>query len=139
MKKHLLVLLPWFLNCIGAALNVIVMTANSGMMPFLPQPSQASFYLPPRSVVDPIHITWYAGVHLPLLADWIQIHWLHIVASPGDLLVWLGEWGAPYCIGAWLALVWSGRKKPILSQAYDGVLYDRAARTAQPEPRLRLQ
>lgn len=108
MKKHLLVLLPWLLTCFGAALNVLVITANGGLMPVIIPASWAGYGSPAGTLMDQVHITWYAGVHLKFLADWIQVPWAG-ACSPGDLCIWAGEWIAPYGIGAWLALCWRER------------------------------
>lgn len=95
--------------CVGTALNVIVMSANNGMMPFKAPASSDWFMLTAGTVTDAAHITWYNTIRFAFLADWIRID--GGICSIGDLFLWFGEWFAPYGVGAWLALCWRDRKQ----------------------------
>ena len=101
---------PGVLFCLGAALNVIAITANGGTMPFImtahewQEIGEAHFQMPPGYIVDHVHAIMTSKHHLKFICDWIQIG--SGTASPGDLFVWLGRWLSPYSIGAWLALLW---------------------------------
>lgn len=96
--------------CLGAGLNVLVMTANSGMMPVHAPMSSEMYHQAAGTVLDEFHIMWHSGVRLDILSDWIQVRWIG-TCSIGDLILWFGEWVAPYGIGAWLALCWHDRNK----------------------------
>ena len=102
-----LVVSPYLAFCLGAFLNILVVTANHGYMPvhqsaiifnrFGVQSSGA--------VLDEVHRVMQSSDHLKILADWIEIP-RRSVASPGDLLLWLGEWLEGWTFIAWLAFLW---------------------------------
>lgn len=101
MRKNWLILLPFALYYLGATLNILAVTANYGVMPFVLPASWEP--MSPGTIADPRHIVWHSGVHLSLLCDWIQ--WYRgNVCSPGDLLLWLGDWLQPYGLGAWVGV-----------------------------------
>lgn len=101
---------PAVLFCIGAGLNFLVISANGGAMPvlmphlFWQKLGEAHATMPTGFVFDSVHKAMVTSDHLRWLADWVSVP--DGTASPGDLLVWLGQWLSPYSIGAWLALLW---------------------------------
>jgi len=87
----------------GFALNMLVITANRGVMPVWVSPQFGT--LVPGSLMDDIHSVWSAAVHLKFLADWIMIP--HVgIASPGDFFIWTGEMLQWPAFAAYVALVW---------------------------------
>lgn len=93
-------LYPLALFLLGAGLNILAVTVNHGVMPYV----QALGYqiFPPGTVTDPRHITWNDHVHLAVLCDWIQID--GGVCSIGDCFLWLGEWMEVPALVAWFTL-----------------------------------
>lgn len=102
MRRLWLLWLPWALFFLGVAFNVLVITANHGSMPVVVPVTMGA--VDPGAIMDQVHVVWSSSVHLALLADWIQIPWLG-VASPGDLLLWLGDWLRLPLASAYIALV----------------------------------
>jgi hypothetical protein len=100
MRKNWIILLPFALFYLGAALNVLALTANWGVMPVVIPASWDQ--VSPGTILDPRHISWHSAVHLAVLCDWIR--WYNGMVSPGDLLLWLGDWIQPYGIGAWVGV-----------------------------------
>lgn len=97
--KYLL-LGPIALYYLGAAMNILVVAMNHGQMPVL---------LPPGCVVetfqgDVLHTCMRHASHLKFLADWISLRDTG-VASPGDLLIWLGDALRLPALWMWIALV----------------------------------
>ena len=102
-----LVASPYLAFCLGALLNILVVTANHGYMPV--HQSAIIFnrfgWQANGDVLDEIHRVMQSSDHLKILADWIEIPRIAIV-SPGDLFLWLGEWLEGWTFLAWLAFLW---------------------------------
>ena len=89
--------------CLGTAMNILAITVNHGQMPVLVPVQMGPFA--PGMTMDAIHVTWSESVRFWFLCDWIYVRWIGVV-SPGDCVLWLGEWLSPYIIGAAMALLW---------------------------------
>ena|SRR5690348_12120841 len=104
-----LLISPFALYALGVFLNVIVISANHGMMPVAMQTAygealQRAGALDSSGILDASHKVMQAKDHLKILADWIQIP--HDgTYSIGDELMMLGDNIQKYFLGAWLALV----------------------------------
>ena len=102
-----IVVTPLFLWCLGAFLNLLVITANMGAMPVIHPHvywmllGANHVVLPPGALTDEVHKVMVHGDHFRFLADWIQIPDVG-TASPGDVLIWLGESLKVPAIVAWL-------------------------------------
>ncbi len=94
-----LLLGPQVLYYLGGLFNVGVMALNHGAMPVQIPPSvdlsQVGF--------DPGHQAMTAATHLKFFCDWINIH--TDIASPGDLLVWLGDYLTVPALAVWGAFM----------------------------------
>lgn len=126
MKKLRLwvLLLPFVLFYLGIGLNLLVITVNDGAMPVvMPFSSKCSDTVEfmgheleaPRpcnsgETLDRVHRVAQNSDHLKFLEDWIQVP--HVgVCSPGDCLLWLGDWMTYPFIAAWFALLLVGTKE----------------------------
>ncbi len=112
-KAFWLLLLPYLLVYLGAALNLLAITANGGLMPFLPH---TDWSVLPGDIPDPRHIVWNAHVHLGAICDWIQ--WFDgSVWSPGDIFREAGEWlrWPSFCTA--LAFLWESCRHDPTSHA----------------------
>ncbi len=84
----------WLVS-IGAALNLIVIAANGGRMPVVPElAARGSHVLVDRGIVGQ-YVLMGSGTHLNWLADWLALpgpvgEWLPEAYSPGDVVVALG-------------------------------------------------
>lgn len=89
---------PWILYGIGAAMNMIIMGINHGQMPVLVVGCS------PDTMGDDLrHACMTSSTHLKFFCDWINLG--NVVASVGDLFIW--SWEVTYipALAAWLALV----------------------------------
>lgn len=103
MRKNWLILLPFALYYLGAALNILAVTANYGVMPVVVPVSWDPLLNQAGVLLNTRHISWHSSVHLAVLCDWIQ--WFDgSVQSPGDMLLSLGDWLQPYGLGAWVGV-----------------------------------
>jgi hypothetical protein len=94
-----LLLGPQALYYLGGLFNVGVMALNHGAMPVLvPQAALDGLQM------DANHQLMTAATHLKFFCDWINVHDLGI-ASPGDLLVWLGDYLTVPALFAWGAFL----------------------------------
>lgn len=93
-----LLLLPTFLYYIGGFLNLGVMTLNHGQMPVQIPPELQKGFFP-----DERHCLMTAESHVKFLCDWLQLGFG--IASPGDLLIWLGDKYNDGCLLAWSVLM----------------------------------
>lgn len=101
-KLHLWIpVAPWLLWGLGAALNVLVMSCNHGLMPY--QWTQWA------GGDDTYHILWTHATHLKMLADWICIPALGGIVSPGDLMILVADWLKLPAFSFWLGYIWSRR------------------------------
>lgn len=82
-----LLAVPTILYYLGGLFNVGVMALNHGAMPVLMAPSLVATGVD----FDNRHQLMTAATHLKFFCDWINVNGLGI-ASPGDLLVWLGDY-----------------------------------------------
>lgn len=112
-----LLLLPFFLLGAGTTANIAVVTANHGAMPVvIPAPIRFKLaqgddpdLLTPGEVLDEVHTVYNPkDIHLKVLCDWIQVPRFGVV-SPGDLLLWTGEWSVSPVFFLWLALLYSDK------------------------------
>lgn len=87
-------LVPTFLYYLGGALNLIAMGVNHGQMPVL---------LPVDPGFDDRHILMSSATHLKFFCDWLNLG--EGIASPGDLLVWLGDSTSTTCFAIWAAFM----------------------------------
>ncbi len=99
---------PLALWSIGAALNILAISVNHGMMPVVWPTSSIQEALAagwqPGMLIDGAHKVMEHGDHLKFLCDWVQIP--HVgTASIGDGLLYLSDWVQNYVYGAWIALV----------------------------------
>ena len=122
MKKLRLwiLLLPFALYYLGAGMNILAVTANNGGMPvYMPvtwpgacdesidvfgMKLQRHVICEEGHVLDHKHIVAGPSTHLVILTDWIQIAGDSVV-SPGDCLLWLGDWLTIPMMGAWFGLL----------------------------------
>lgn len=89
---------PFLSYGFGFALNALVMALNHSSMPV---------HMPVGLEVDPedwIHSAMTTATHLKFLADWIVIRGSGI-ASPGDFLIWAGDWAHIPAFFVWLTLM----------------------------------
>ena len=116
-----LLLLPFFLVSAGTIANIAVVTANHGAMPVvIPAPIRFKFaqgddpdLLTPGEVMDKVHTVYDPkDIHLKVLCDWIQVPRFGVV-SPGDLVLWTGEWASTPVFCFWLALLYADRKREL--------------------------
>jgi Family of unknown function (DUF5317) len=84
--------LPYSMFYLGAGLNLLVIACNHGTMPVVvPWGFHAQGL--PGAMMDGVHQVYNAtDVHLAFLCDWIFVPFLDAVVSPGDCLLWLGDW-----------------------------------------------
>ena len=75
-----------WLVTIGAALNVLVIAANGGRMPVAHEFARSLV----RSGTLGQYTLMGSGTNLNFLGDWISLHPLSTVYSPGDVLIALG-------------------------------------------------
>lgn len=99
MKKSWLwfLILPYALFYLGAALNLLVIACNHGTMPVVVPYGWLTLdhiqWMLPGFQMDPVHAVYNAKtIHLALLCDWIFVPRIMSVVSPGDCLLWLGDW-----------------------------------------------
>lgn len=99
---------PTALFAFGALLNILVTSANHGMMPVVVPTSQLQEMIQAGwtsgSLMDEAHKVMEHGDHLKFLSDWIHIPGLG-TASIGDGFLELSDWVQNYVYGAWIALV----------------------------------
>lgn len=107
MKKFLtflgwpLLLVPLFLMYLGSSSNQVVEAMNRNQMPVLaPQcwENPAFFAEEPSR----LHTCMTKDSKLKFLADWINFP--TIIASPGDMIITLGEALAIPCFYAWISI-----------------------------------
>lgn len=89
---------PTFLYYLGGALNVGVMALNHGQMPVL-MPSDIAA----ANGFDERHVLMTAATHFKFFCDWINLG--EGIASPGDLLVWFGDYSASIGAAIWAVLM----------------------------------
>jgi hypothetical protein len=111
-----ILLLPFALYFFGVGLNILVITANHGTMPVVlpladkqPQVNMKTGEVTPApeagDLLDDVHRVYISeDIHLAALCDWIQVRGVGVV-SPGDCLLWLGDWMTYPFVGAWFALL----------------------------------
>ncbi len=113
-----LLALPFLLQGLGGVANLAVLTANHGSMPVvIPVPIREELKgedsLTPGEVLDEVHTVYNPqDIHLKVLCDWIQVPRVGTV-SPGDLLLWAGEWSVSPVFFLWLALLYSDKRQEI--------------------------
>jgi uncharacterized protein DUF5317 len=93
-----LLVVPFLSPFLGVAINALVMAANHSQMPV---------NMPPGMEIDPsdwVHTAMTAQTHLKFLCDWIVLRGVGI-ASPADLLIWLGEYTQVPAFFVWLTLI----------------------------------
>lgn len=95
-----LLLGPQALYYLGGLFNMGVMALNHGAMPV---------QVPPAIITagvefDARHQLMTMATHLKFFCDWINVDGLG-VASPGDLLVWLGDYLTVPSLFAWGAFL----------------------------------
>lgn len=95
---------------VGAALNILAITANRGVMPVhCPQQfweawASQGMNILPGYTIDEIHSVMKASDHLKFLCDWIVLPRVGI-ASPGDFFIWAGDYLQIPGLVAYIALV----------------------------------
>jgi hypothetical protein len=87
---------PTISQLVGAGLNQLVMGLNGAMMPVLYPDGWT-----PR--VDGVHRIMTSATHLRFLGDWMNFH--SMIASPGDLLIFLSDTTMVPALIAWVSLV----------------------------------
>ena len=102
---------PFLIYAFGSFLNVLVITANKGIMPVMLAPTFLAHFiegvvLQPGDMIDDFHRVMLHTDHLKFLADWIQIPHLNATYSPGDIFIDIGDYLIRPAMGAWLALLW---------------------------------
>jgi Family of unknown function (DUF5317) len=110
-----LLILPFALFYLGAALNLLVIAANHGTMPCVIPYGWIPTHLPwiiPGFQMDVVHrVINPHDIHLAFLCDWIFVPFMESVVSPGDCLLWLGDWLTVPLVSAWFALLIFGSKE----------------------------
>jgi hypothetical protein len=99
-----LLVTPISLYYIGAFLNLFVMAINHGQMPV-----QIAYALQAATEFDDRHTFMTAATHLKFLCDWINLG--DGIASPGDVLLWLGQATTNLGAAVWAALMIRDRNK----------------------------
>ncbi len=99
---------PLALFGIGAALNILAISVNHGVMPVVWPTSSIQHAVAagwaPGMLIDDSHKLMEHGDHLKFLCDWINLP--HVgTASIGDGFIYLSDYVQNYVYGAWLALV----------------------------------
>jgi len=105
MRLHLprywyLLLIPPMMPYAGMAMNALVMALNGGQMPVL-YPGGCGNY---PDDADLIHVCMTHASHLKLLCDWIVVQMG--IASPGDMLIFFGEYFSIPALFAWVMMIW---------------------------------
>ena len=90
-----LLTVPAGMYALGFWLNQLVIAANGGTMPVLVANCTAN-----DMDGDRIHACMTHASHLKFLADWINLH--VAIASPGDLLLWFGDYLMVPCLALFL-------------------------------------
>ena len=93
-------LAPTFIYYLGGALNLIAMGVNHGQMPVL-MPSDVAMAM---GGFDDGHSLMTSASHLKFFCDWLHLNGIG-VASPGDLLIWLGDAFSTPCFAIWAVLM----------------------------------
>jgi len=92
-----LIVVPVVIDYFGAFLNQLVIATNRGTFPVLaPNCTIKTSFMEVHTCMTP-------DSHLKFLADWISLG--NIVASPGDLLLWLADAIQGPCFYVWLAVI----------------------------------
>lgn len=98
-----LLLGPTLLFYLGIGVNAVVMGRNHGQMPVL---WPGGCLAKSNWMGDYLHSCMTAKSRLKFLSDWINLLGMNIgVASPGDLVLWLGYYTKAKAFWAWVALV----------------------------------
>ena len=90
---------------LGFLLNKITMAFNGGQMPVLMPGGCAN------GLDDMLHSCMTHASHLRWLADWAFVNGLG-VASPGDLLIWIGQGTWDYAFVVWVAFIVYDHNRP---------------------------
>lgn len=121
-----IMLAPALVFVFGASLNQIVLYANHDRFPVMvngmklaqrqhrlekaaaepdADPDYVNLLLTglQSGYLDNVHVIMSDSTHLNLLADWIDLQ--DATYSPGDLILYLGEWGLEYAPIAWIVVV----------------------------------
>jgi len=85
---------------LGIAINCIVLAANHGQMP-VQWPGGCGGW--DVSEYDFIHVCMTHASHLKFLCDWISLG--GYIASPGDMLIFLGSYFQTPAMFAWIILM----------------------------------
>jgi hypothetical protein len=93
-----LLLGPTFIYYLGGLFNLGTMALNNGQMPVLMPADLAA-----QVGFDARHVLMTHSTHLKFFCDWLNLG--EGIASPGDLLVWLGDSIAVTSWALWAALV----------------------------------
>lgn len=99
-----MLVLPTVLYYGGYFMNAIVMAFNNGQMPVLVPGGCHSGLV----FVTGVHKCMTETTRLNFLADWIVTN--NGIASPGDFLLWVGDWLMMPMIFAWVALLIQGNR-----------------------------
>jgi hypothetical protein len=86
---------------LGFFMNKMVEVHNNGQMPVLVPGGGCAKQIDPEDI---IHTCMTATTHLKVLADWIYLGGTGI-ASPGDFLLWAGDYIWIPALFAWFVLV----------------------------------
>jgi hypothetical protein len=94
-----LLAVPTFLYYLGGFFNLGVMALNHGQMPVL-MPSDIAAA---TGGFDDRHVLMTSATHLKFFCDWLNLG--DGIASPGDILVWIGAATTNIGLALWAALM----------------------------------
>ena len=97
-----LLVIPTALYYLGSFLNVGVMALNHGQMPVL-IPADVAVQME----FDARHVIMTAQTHFKFFCDWINLG--DGIASPGDILIWLGQAVSNTSAAIWAVLMLKDR------------------------------
>jgi hypothetical protein len=99
-------LLPYLLLYTGASFNQVAIISNGDCMPVLINPVKLREWRAPgmpEGMIDNRHCVMNSATHFKLLSDIIDLKGL--IASVGDLLIWLSMLLMPFTPYVWGALI----------------------------------
>jgi hypothetical protein len=114
LKKTALwiVAVPLLTIYLGAASNQLVLAVNGDTFPVHVNAVKINQFAQESGIVllgngtimlDDTHCVMTKHTHLNVLADWIDLK--DAIYSPGDGLIYLGEWASGFSLPVWMAVV----------------------------------
>lgn len=99
LKSWLLIVVPLTLYFTGITMNMVVMAANQNMMPVLVKDCDVE-----SMESDHIHTCYTKDTKFKALSDWLYVRRWDAYASPGDIVLILGDILMYPCFFGWVFL-----------------------------------